>query len=289
MVTIRSRALSVAAAAVLLLGGCGLQLDWAKNTTPPATAFETGLHAGYLDLSQSEYGEGDYADSDTFAERVIALSDGAVVLPEEITARELPADSVGDLTGARQRLVSALDATARTKIPGPAARAQVMFDCWMQEQEENFQPADIARCRAGFESAMAEVEDAMRPPPPVAPEPAVRAPVQAPKPSTYTIFFDFDSDGLNDTAGRVVEAILADWAGGASSLTLVGHADSSGPSKYNQGLSVRRAGTVRDALQAGGIGGSRLSDSGLGETQLAVPAADGVREPRNRRVEVTVQ
>ncbi len=39
-----------------------------------------------------------------------------------------------------------------------AANAQVMFDCWMQEQEENFQPPDIARCRDGFSAAIAAVE-----------------------------------------------------------------------------------------------------------------------------------
>ena len=33
-----------------------------------------------------------------------------------------------------------------------------MYDCWVQEQEENFQPDDIARCRDGFLAAMEEVE-----------------------------------------------------------------------------------------------------------------------------------
>ena len=282
--------------ALLSLGACGTHLGSAQKTTAPGTAFESGLHQGYIGLSQSEYDEGDYRDSDTFADRAIAVSGGTSVAPEEISARALPDDHVGDLSSARARLVSALDATARTKVPGPASRAQVMFDCWMEEQEENFQPKDIARCRGAFESAMAEVDDAMRPPPP-APKAAMPEPKAAmPEPVEetvmarfFTIFFDFDSSSLNPTAQRVVEAILADWGSGSEPVSLVGHTDSSGSDAYNQKLSERRVTSVRDALENGAWATGRLSGRGVGESNLLVPTPDGVREPQNRRVTVTIQ
>lgn len=287
---------TLAAASALLLGACGLTLEKAQNTSPPGSPFEAGLHSGYLQLSESEYSEADYRDSDVFADRVIATSLGQPVGPEELGARHLPEDKVSELSSARQRLVSALDATAREKVPGPAARAQVMFDCWMQEQEENFQPGDIQRCRSAFESAMAEVEDAMRPPPPApepAPEPAQPA-VPPPAdisvaPRFYTIFFDFDSDAVNDVAARVIAEIINDWGTRDNAIALVGHTDSSGSADYNLGLSQRRASSVSTALQEGGIGGGRLSESGVGETDLAVPTGDGVREQRNRRVTVVIE
>ena len=229
------------------------------------------------------------AISDTFADRAIAVSGGTSVAPEEISARALPDDHVGDLSSARARLVSALDATARTKVPGPASRAQVMFDCWMEEQEENFQPKDIARCRGAFESAMAEVDDAMRPPPP-APKAAMPEPVEETVMARFfTIFFDFDSSSLNPTAQRVVEAILADWGSGSEPVSLVGHTDSSGSDAYNQKLSERRVTSVRDALENGAWATGRLSGRGVGESNLLVPTPDGVREPQNRRVTVTIQ
>ena len=291
------RLAAMLAAGALLLGACGTKLEPAQNSIPPGTPFEAGLHSGYLQLSKSEYSEADYRDSDTFARRVIASSLGEPVSPEELSARHLPEDTVKDLTSARQRLVSALDATARTKAPAAAARAQVMFDCWMQEQEENFQPGDIARCRSAFESAMAEVEDAMRPPPPPPPPPAAEAPrpaVEEPEdvkiaPRFYSIFFDFDSDMVSDVASRVIDEILSDWQSRDGQLALVGHADSTGPADYNLGLSQRRAKNVRAMLEEGGMSSARLTDTGVGETDLAVPTADGVREPRNRRVTVIVQ
>ena len=274
---------------LLSLGACGTHLGSAQKTTAPGTAFESGLHQGYIGLSQSEYDEGDYRNSDRFADRAIAVSGGTSVAPEEISARALPDDHVGDLSSARARLVSALDATARTNVPGPASRAQVMFDCWMEEQEENFQPKDIARCRGAFESAMAEVDDAMRPPPP-APKAAMPEPVEETVMARFfTIFFDFDSSSLNPTAQRVVEAILADWGSGSEPVSLVGHTDSSGSDAYNQKLSERRVTSVRDALENGAWATGRLSGRGVGESNLLVPTPDGVRERQNRRVTVTIQ
>lgn len=287
------RVAAVLSASAIILGACGTVLESAQKTSAPASEFGAGLHSGYIQLSKSEYSEADYRDSDTFAGRAIAVSQGNSVTPEDLAARHLPEDKVGDLTNARQRLVTALDATARNKVPGPASRAQVMFDCWMQEQEENFQPDDIARCRTGFDTAMAEVEDAMRPPPPPVaeqPRPAVPEPADIHvAPRFYTIFFDFDDDGLNDVAQRTIGEIIADWSGHETGLALVGHADSSGGADYNLRLSKRRAKSVSAALAEGGISSDRLADTGVGETNLAVPTADGVREPRNRRVTVTVQ
>lgn len=264
----------------LALAGCGYQLDKAKLAPAPGSAFEAGLQDGYIDLSQGEFHEGDYKDSDAFADRAIAVSAGNAPAPEEIAARKLPGDEVNALTTARGRLVSALNQGAATQAPDPASRAQVMFDCWMQEQEENFQPDDISRCRSGFETAMAQVDAAMTPVAAAAPPP--------PPTKFYTIFFDLDSDKLTDIGTRVVNEIAGDWGAGGDSLKLVGHADASGARAYNQNLSERRAKNVRGALEGLGIAGGKLSDEGVGETDLLVPTADGVVEPKNRRVTVTI-
>ena len=289
----RSR-LAVVAAAALILAGCGMRLDAARKTEPPAGPFVRELHQGYLALSQIEYDEADYRDSDVFARRVMTLSQGGMVDPEAIEARPLPEDKVGELAGARQRLVGALDQTARTKVPDAAARAQTMFDCWMEEQElaENFQPDDIALCRSGFEAAMAEVENAMRPPPPPPPpaaaaQPAMPAPMEEPT-RNYTLFFDFDVSRVDNLGQRVIEAVVADWGGKNVRINLVGHTDASGPTAYNQALSERRVDSVAAALRAAGLSGTGMSGVGRGETDLAVPTPDGVREPRNRRVVITI-
>ena len=80
--------------------------------------------------------------------RAIAAGSGKKVLSKEVSARPLPADKVDVLKDARERLTAAFPKGATDKMPKEAATAQVMFDCWMQEQEENFQPEDIAASRA---------------------------------------------------------------------------------------------------------------------------------------------
>ncbi len=49
---------------------------------------------------------------------------------------------------------------------------------------------------------------------------------------------------------------------------------------------MRRANSVRDALVARGVKAHGISLAGRGEAEPAVPTADGVREPANRRVEI---
>ncbi|RFB05808.1 hypothetical protein DX908_11330 [Parvularcula marina] len=102
------------------------------------------------------------------------------------------------------------------------------------------------------------------------------------------VYFDYDKSNLTDAArtliaARADEAIAADVAG----VNVEGNTDSSGSSAYNQALSARRAGVVRDALVSNGIDSSIITVEALGESNPAKPTADGVREPLNRRTEVT--
>jgi OOP family OmpA-OmpF porin len=57
---------------------------------------------------------------------------------------------------------------------------------------------------------------------------------------------------------------------------------------YNDRLSARRADTVKQAFVAGGIPEAQITTVAHGETNLAKPTADGVREPLNRRAEVQI-
>jgi outer membrane protein OmpA-like peptidoglycan-associated protein len=68
---------------------------------------------------------------------------------------------------------------------------------------------------------------------------------------------------------------------------LAGHADRSGPADYNVGLSQRRANNVRSYLAGHGIPDGVMTTQAFGESRPLVETADGVREPQNRRVEVT--
>jgi outer membrane protein OmpA-like peptidoglycan-associated protein len=53
------------------------------------------------------------------------------------------------------------------------------------------------------------------------------------------------------------------------------------------GLSQRRADSVRSYLAGRGIPDGSIATEAFGESRPLVETADGVREPQNRRVEIT--
>jgi outer membrane protein OmpA-like peptidoglycan-associated protein len=69
----------------------------------------------------------------------------------------------------------------------------------------------------------------------------------------------------------------------------VGHTDTVGSDQVNDALGQQRADTVRAALMRLGIPGDDIHAISRGKRSLSVPTADGVAEPRNRRVEIIVR
>ena len=70
---------------------------------------------------------------------------------------------------------------------------------------------------------------------------------------------------------------------------IYGHADSTGPLKYNQGLSERRAQSIVRYLVDKGIEEGRLTPIGFGETQPVAPNDTAAGRQLNRRVEVNIK
>jgi OOP family OmpA-OmpF porin len=286
-----------ALAALTLLSGCagfgvGYDIENMRNATASGTPFTEALSDEYRQITLFEADEMyDWQDAGYFAQKGLRASSGEVVLPEEISAWNLPADKVGELTDARGRLMTALDSGARQDKPATAAHAQGRFDCWIEQQEENFQWDHIAACRDEFFAALAELEAAPAAAPAPAPAPVAApapTPVDAPKP--FVLLFDFDSSSVRGGDFRKIdEAVAAAGALADAEFAVTGHADRAGSEEYNIDLSIKRADAVRAALIERGIPAEDISVAGRGEAETAVPTPDGVREPANRRVEVIIQ
>lgn len=125
------------------------------------------------------------------------------------------------------------------------------------------------------------------PPPPMAAAPPPPAPPPVLKPQHFTVYFDYNSAQLSPVGEQIAEQAAAAFNTGTVKVVHVnGFTDRSGSDQYNADLSVARAGAVVDALEKHGVPDSRIVMAGFGEKKNAVPTADGVREPRNRRVEI---
>ena len=284
-----------ACASLTVLAGCaGFQLGKARDVSPAGSLFQTALYEGYLELAEIEFAEGDYGDSDYFALRAMDAASRTLVVPQKVRTRNLTRETVSELIAARKRLMKALISTASVKVPAEAARAQVMFDCWIEEQEEGHEADDIAACRSAFFAALAVAEKAVEPEPEPAPAPAPKP--EAPKaatpvvPRTYQVFFGFDNATLTaDAQNTIREAAANSRLLDVKRLILTGHADRAGSDTYNLTLSRKRAQAVRAEFAKIGIAVDDVTIQAKGESEPLRPTADGAREPRNRRVEIILQ
>lgn len=107
---------------------------------------------------------------------------------------------------------------------------------------------------------------------------------------TFVLFFVEGKDEFTEESKRLVDKVLAEVARRpVPDVLVVGHTDSVGTDQLNDALGLRRAETVRAALIALGVPASDVQAISRGKRALAVPTADGVAEPRNRRVEIIVR
>lgn len=108
-------------------------------------------------------------------------------------------------------------------------------------------------------------------------------------PINVIVYFDYDKANLTPEASNLVrEASARAMQSDIDAVVVSGNADRSGGSAYNQALSERRAAVVRDALIANGVPADKIRTEAYGEDRPAKPTEDGVREPLNRRTEVTI-
>jgi outer membrane protein OmpA-like peptidoglycan-associated protein len=108
--------------------------------------------------------------------------------------------------------------------------------------------------------------------------------------SAYNVYFEFDKAKLTPEARQIIKAaVLARGNDQNGSVTLLGKADLSGTDPYNMALSQRRADAVRNAMVADGSSVNLIDVKWDGDRAPPVPTAAGVREARNRVVEIAIQ
>jgi len=257
-----------------LLAACASNWDveGAKMAANDGSAFQKEIQGEYARLAGLEREEGDWRDARRFVAKAIASTEG-VIDPQGINARNIPDDKVAEMSAAREKLMAAFAAGGREATPQAAARAQAGFDCWMQEQEENFQPEDIAACKKYFEAGYADMGE--------------KKPM-AKMAETVIIYFGFNSDMLDDDAKAMV--MKASMMGKDANVVMVnGHTDTKGNGAYNEALALSRAQAVSDMLKGHGIAAKSLRVGASGESMNAVTTGDDVEESRNRRVEIVIK
>lgn len=101
------------------------------------------------------------------------------------------------------------------------------------------------------------------------------------------VYFDLNGSILTPTARQTLSRIAQDLQQGPSSekVFVTGHTCDLGPAAYNQHLSEKRAGAVREFLMTQGIDPERIQVEGKGEADPRYPNTRAQR-PLNRRCDI---
>lgn len=125
--------------------------------------------------------------------------------------------------------------------------------------------------------------------PTTAPQPVAEPAAPTQQSFSAEALFDFDKSVIKPQGESQLDALLAklsslNW----TTMTVVGHTDSTGPAAYNQGLSERRAASVKSYLVGKGLSADAIRSSGMGETAPVADNGTSAGRAQNRRVDVEV-
>ena len=280
---------------VLALAGCGLPgTFFAEPFSKKAISgsdFNAELAKAYQQRVNNtiEFDE-NWILASMYTKKGNAALSGETPLPWDYTIyQEEPTFRVGvpsdratkyNLAARRAQLISALDNGGRSSHPYACAQAQAHYDWLVDETFQDTPPAQVDeedKIAVDFERFLKECGGVQQ--------------VQKTEPAAATewvIYFGWDRFDLTAEAQQVVGSVVGTVGKMANTaLSVVGYTDTSGSPAYNQKLSDKRSASVAGALRQGGV--ANIQTAGRGETNLAKPTADGVREPLNRRAIISLK
>jgi len=110
------------------------------------------------------------------------------------------------------------------------------------------------------------------------------------KPVTFILYFKTDSTELTEASRKTLSSVQAAIDSRKSQdISVIGHTDRIGLKDYNYALSRSRALKIKKILVAKNVNPAIIEIGYHGEANPLIKTPDGVAEPRNRRVEVTVR
>lgn len=114
--------------------------------------------------------------------------------------------------------------------------------------------------------------------------------IAPPSPDTYILRFIAGKSELTPESVAQLPQLIAQARGRAGGeILIVGHTDRQGSVEANDQLSDKRANVVAELFKAQGFPSELITAYGRGEREPAVPTADEVVEPKNRRAEIIIR
>lgn len=109
-------------------------------------------------------------------------------------------------------------------------------------------------------------------------------------PMSYTVYFETGGTRMTaDSQRLIVEVVREIKTRTPLEITVSGHTDAVGSIDYNRVLSLKRANAIASILISQGVREELIDITYHGKENPLIRTPDGVAEPRNRRVEITIR
>jgi OmpA-OmpF porin, OOP family len=112
-----------------------------------------------------------------------------------------------------------------------------------------------------------------------------------PRPASFYLYFITGTDILTEASKQEFARMLEDLRSRqAPDIVVIGHTDRVGTPEANDELSLQRAERMKaDLVEQAIAPPERIRAAGRGEREPVIETVDGIDEPLNRRVEITVR
>lgn len=255
---------------ILVIIGCKSQLQKSRELNFNQDNFNSNLSKYYINFAEEEAEKYDWSDSEYFAKKAILASNYVNVLPENPNNWNIKdSTSKEEILSAYGILNSFLNDQIKELYPMQLAQAQVNYDCWIEELEEGWQKDDIKKCKDSFLKSINEINKLSR----------------FKKNNKLKIFYEFKKAKLSvNQISQIQEFIKLQNVEKNCTMHIEGHADYTGDEEYNNRLSLLRAQKVAQVIKIE----SAKQIKGYGYKRNLIKTDKGVKEKRNRRVEIYV-
>ena len=108
-------------------------------------------------------------------------------------------------------------------------------------------------------------------------------------PVRHLLYFTTGTNLTEESKAMIPKIVSEARQRPAVDVSVIGHTDTVYTTVYNDQLALTRATKVSELLQENGLKANSLTIESHGKRNLLVPTPDGVREPMNRRVEISLR
>ena len=294
---------------ILLLGSCAhFKIQKLENINNDKDFFSL-LSNEYKNFAKYElYEMHDEIDANYFAIKALRAANQKIVTPENPEDWNLPHNLISEFEGYFKKINLLIENKLYQNHKESFSKMIVGFDCWIEQQEENWQIDDIASCKNKFlknynliheiyvdistaqkQSKQKKVEGFENINESKKNNISKEIDQSHSNSKSVNLFFNFDQAVLTATEMIKLHNFIK-LAQNNTNLTIyiTGHADTKGSKKYNLALSYKRAEFVKNFLENLDLRNNIFLE-GYGESRLLVNTKDEIKEKQNRRAEVTLK